>query len=94
MHGLSAIVRKRQVLREYVNVWPQRLTAPPGVFAASYRSGASELLVFVNITDGRQSIKINVPLLKEYAEMLRLHECELGGDEITRGAYAGIWLQK
>ena len=91
---LSKFIGKRPVLRDYLNVWPQRLPSPPGVFAAIYRFGVSELLVFVNITDESQSVKIHLALNKDYAEVLSLHECEYGDGEITLSSYAGIWLQK
>src|SRR5256886_4089206 len=57
MDKLSRIIVKRQALREFLNVWPQRLTSSTGVFAAMYRFGVSELLVVVNITDKPQSVK-------------------------------------
>jgi glycosidase len=93
-HMLSKMILKRQVLREYLNVWPQRLTSPPGTFAASYRYGISELLVLVNITDKIQHVKIAIALDKDYQEVLSLHEFEFGEDEITLSPYAGVWLQK
>ncbi len=94
MDMLSGIMLRRQVLREYLNVWPQRLPSPPGVFAATYRFGISELLVFVNITDKPQSVGVNVELCKDYTKILRLHEFEYGEHEITLSPYAGVWLQK
>ena len=93
-HMLSAIIHKRNLLKEYVNVWPQRLAAPTGVFAASYCYGSSELLVLINITDRYQSVKLNVPVRTDYTEILRFRERELREDEITLGPYAGIWLEK
>src|SRR2546421_3571501 len=91
---LSRIILKRQVLREYLNVWPQRLPSPTGVFAAMYRFGVSELLVVVNITDKPQSVKIKIALHKDYQEVLRLREVEYREDEITLNPYAGVWLEK
>jgi hypothetical protein len=94
MDMLSKFILKRQVLRDYLNVWPQRLSTPPGVFAASYRYGVSELLVLVNITDKIQHVKIAVALDKDYKEVLSLHEFEYGEGEITLSPYGGVWLQK
>jgi hypothetical protein len=94
MHMLYKIIHKRQVLRDYLNVWPQRLTSPPGLFAAIYHSGVSKLLVFVNITYKPQSVKVNSTQYKDCKEVLNLHEATFGEDEITLGSYAGIWLQK
>ncbi len=94
MDMLSKFILKRQVLRDYLNVWPQRLSSPPGVFAATYRYGVSELLVLVNITDKIQHVKITLALNKDYTEVLSLHEFEFGEDEITLSPYAGVWLQK
>jgi len=91
---LSKFISKRQVLRDYLNVWPQRLTSPAGVFAAMYHFGISELLVLVNITDKPQSVKINIALDKDYTEVLTLHESEYREGEIILSPYAGIWLQK
>ena len=91
---LSRFIHKRQVLREYLNVWPQRLPSPPGVFAAMYHFGVSELLVVVNITDKPQSVKIKIALHKDYQEVLRLREVEYREDEITLNPYAGVWLEK
>ena len=94
MDRLSRFMLKRQVLREYLNVWPQRLPSPPGVFAAMYRFGVSELLVFVNITDKPQCVKITIAPHKDYEEMLSFHKIEYGEGKITLSPYAGIWLQK
>jgi maltose alpha-D-glucosyltransferase/alpha-amylase len=94
MDRLARFMLKRQVLREYLNVWPQRLPSSSAVFAATYRFGVSELLVFVNITDKPQCLKIDIPLNKDYAKVLSLHECEYREGEITLSPYAGIWLQK
>jgi len=94
MDRLSRFMLKRQILREYLNVWPQRLPSPPGVFAAMYRFGVSELLVFVNITDKPQCVEINMALNNDYAKVLTLHECEYREGEINLSPYAGIWLQK
>ena len=91
---LSKFIRKRQVLRDYLNVWPARLASPPGVFAAIYRFGISELLVFVNITDQPQSVKLNMRLNQDYVEVLSFHEFEYGEDEVILSPYAGVWLQK
>ena len=77
-----------------MNVWPQRLPSPTGVFAAMYRFGVSELLVVVNITDKPQSVKIKIALHKDYQEVLRLHGVEYGEDEIILSPYAGVWLEK
>ena len=94
MDRLSRFMLKRQVLREYLNVWPQRLPSPPGVFAAMYRFGVSELLVFVNLTEKTQCVKLNMALNKDYAKVLTLHECKFIEDEISLSPLAGIWLQK
>jgi hypothetical protein len=94
MDMLSKFILKRQVLRDYLNVWPQRLSTPPGVFAATYRYGVSELLVLVNITDRPQSVTMNVAQYKDYKEVLSLHEFEYGEGEITLSPYGGVWLQK
>ena len=91
---MSKFISKRQVLRDYLNVWPARLASPPGVFAAIYRFGISELLVFVNITDQPQSVKLNMTLNQDYVEVLSFHEFEYGEDEVFLSPYAGVWLQK
>jgi len=72
----------------------KRLTSPLGVFAAMYRFGISELLVFVNITDKSQCVEINMALNNDYAKVLTLHECEYREGEINLSPYSGIWLQK
>ena len=94
MEKLSKIIVKRQALREFLNVWPQRLTSPAGVFAATYHFGISELLVLVNITDKPQCVKITIAPHKDYEEMLSFHKIEYGEGKITLSPYAGIWLQK
>ena len=65
-----------------------------GCASLIYRFGISELLVFVNMTDKPQSVKINTALNKDYAEVLSLHEFEYGEGEITLSPYGGVWLQK
>ena len=64
------------------------------MFAAIYRFGISELLVFVNITDQPQSVKLNMRLNQDYVEVLSFHEFEYGEDEVILSPYAGVWLQK
>jgi glycosidase len=76
----------------YHTYYPQQL--PSGVFAATYRFGISELLVFVNITDKPQSVRVNLEQYKDYTIILRFHDFEYGEDEITLGPFAGVWLQK
>ena len=95
MGMLSKIIQERQILREFLNVWPQRLPSPAGVFAATYHFGISELLVLVNITDKPQCVKMNTALNKDFKKILSFRKFEYFGEgEIALNPYAGIWLQK
>jgi len=65
-----------------------------GCASLIYRFGISELLVFVNLTDKPQCVKLNMALNKDYTKVLSLHECKFTEDEISLSPLAGIWLQK
>lgn len=89
---ISELLHKRAALSEYVNVWPTRVPSPPGVFAARYRCGTSELLAFVNLTDQVQSVTLD--RWRDYRPVLRLRAPTCAEERVTLGPYAAIWLQK
>lgn len=92
--GLANILREREALREYVNVWPRRLPSPPGVFAASYRYGTSELLAYANITGQPQQVEDSEREFAAYRRFLALGEVTEIGSRLRLGPHAGIWLEK
>jgi hypothetical protein len=77
-----------------VNVWPKRLSAPKGVFAASYSHGTSELLAYVNITDEAQHAERDVSRFGEYRTVLQRGEVQASDTALHLGPYAAIWLEK
>jgi maltose alpha-D-glucosyltransferase/alpha-amylase len=91
---LGTVLRKREALRQYVNVWPKRLSAPKGVFAASYSCGTSELLAYVNITDEAQHAERDVSRFGEYRTVLQRGEVQASDTALHLGPYAAIWLEK
>lgn len=91
---LSEMLRKREALREYVNVWPARLPAPSGVFAAAYRYGTSELLACVNIIGEPQRVDLQHEQLADYRVVMALGSAEVSRAAVQLGPYGGIWLEK
>jgi hypothetical protein len=94
MRRLSEVLRRREALREYVNVWPVRLPSPPGVFAAAYRHGTSELLVYVNITGQTQQVEPDLDLVGKYRVLGALGRARAAGGTVELGPYAGLWLER
>jgi hypothetical protein len=94
MPSLSGILRKREALREYVNVWPTRLPSPPGVFAATYRHGTSELLAYVNITGEPHEAALGDGAAEDFRNLLTLGGADATGGTVRLGPYACIWLER
>jgi glycosidase len=94
MPALKEVLRKREALREYVNVWPVRLPSPSGVFAAAYCHGTSELLACVNITGEPQQVELERDQLEDYRTVLTLGQATPSGTTLNLGPYAGIWLER
>jgi hypothetical protein len=94
MPSLSGILRKREALREYVKVWPTRLPSPPGVFAATYRHGTSELLAYVNITGEPHEAALGDGAAEDFRSLLTLGGADATGGTVRLGPYACIWLER
>jgi maltose alpha-D-glucosyltransferase/alpha-amylase len=94
MKVLAKMLHEREGLREYVNVWPARLPAPPTVFAASYWYGTSELLTYVNISDQPQRVEHGKERLGDYRTLMTLGHADASGGTLDLGPYGGIWLEK
>lgn len=93
LSALSEVLHRREALREYVNVWPERLPSPAGVFAAAYRHGTSELLAFANITGQPQQADLPDKQLDDYRTVMSLGQAEQAGSTLELGPYAGLWLE-
>jgi maltose alpha-D-glucosyltransferase/alpha-amylase len=88
---ISSILEARMHLREYLNVWPEKIEGPKGVYAAVYRLGSSELLIYVNLSDKRKQIKRE---LNGFITKTSINTCTVTKDLIKLGPYAGVWLQR
>lgn len=88
---ISQIIAKRQLLQDYLNIWPEEIINDKGIFSARYKTGTSELLIFVNITDKNKTITIDKTSLQAVAN---INTIEWNENTIKLGPYAGIWLQK
>lgn len=89
--NLSSIVKQRRHLREYLNVWPERISAPKTIYAASYKLGSSELLIYVNLADKPQLVIFD---LTEFHLLEHVNSVKLKNNAVLLGPYAGVWLQK
>lgn len=88
---IQEFLENRSYLNDYINVWPEKLSAPDSVYAAQYVSGSSKLITMVNLTDKEQK----VPLKTEgYQIKNKLYAVKVDDDGVILSPYAGVWIQK
>jgi maltose alpha-D-glucosyltransferase/alpha-amylase len=89
----ATILEKRKQLRDYLNVWPEKIKTQKDVFGAIYRLGTSELVIFINLSKKRQEIQFDITNFRPIAHInaIKLKQKE---NVIKLGPYGGIWLQK
>lgn len=88
---ITRIIERRQVLKNYLNVWPQEITTDDEVFGARYTLGTSELVIFVNISGHQKNIPFD-PF--SFQEISNVNATEIEKNQIKLGPNAGVWLQK
>lgn len=88
---LSSILENRKKLREYMNVWPIKIDSPQEVFGAKYILGTSELLIYINLSNRKRTIKGD---FKSHEIVTKVNNAQVNHKKLILGAYAGIWLQK
>lgn len=89
--NIATILSKRRELRDYLNVWPEKVQTAKEIFGASYRLGTSELLIYINLSKKRKIIKND---MKEFRAIAHINAIKINENTIQLGPYAGIWLQK
>jgi maltose alpha-D-glucosyltransferase/alpha-amylase len=89
----ATILEKRKQLRDYLNVWPEKLKTPKEIFGARYTLGTSKLLIYVNLSDNEYDLKISLKTFHPIAHINAINIQQKDG-KISLGPYAGIWLQK
>lgn len=85
------ILTARNALRQYENIWPEKIEAPNGVFACAYVSGSSHLVMMINISDKKVKVKFTT---KDFWPVIKLFQVEIGDKEVTLSPHSGLWLQK
>lgn len=88
---MTQFFSKRQELRSYLNVWPERIKESKEIVCLSYRLGTSELRVFINLSYQNKKIAIQNNGYFQIASVNRTHHEK---NKLTLGPYGGIWLQK
>lgn len=94
IHGLmKQMLHKRAILREYQNIIPERLESikDSAIFAARYQMGASELLIYINLSDTNKTIQGDVT---EYKNIADVNAVTVAAEKVELGPYAGVWLEK
>ncbi|HSA84208.1 MAG TPA: alpha-amylase family glycosyl hydrolase [Patescibacteria group bacterium] len=89
---LATIFKKRQIFRDYLNIWPEELPVAQGIFGATYKKGTSEFLIFINLTPARKTVHFDD--IAAYAKILEINNVDIENNNIKLDTYAGIWLQK
>lgn len=88
---LKIMFSMRELLQDYLNVWPEAIPIDKDVFAATYKLGTSELVVFINITKSHKNIPFDISSFQEVASVNTFEFTKQG---IELGPYGGVWLQK
>lgn len=88
---IKEFLEKRQYLREYLNIWPEKIPAPNEIFAAKYETGSSTLVIFINLSEKKKKVTFDSA---EYKILLKLHNISIDNTSVTLDGYAGVWMQK
>lgn len=91
LRTMTDFFARRQELRSYLNVWPEKISEDPAVLAMVYRLGTSELRIYINLSPKTKKITIKDNGQSSIAEVNRVSYKK---NKITLGPYGGIWLQK
>jgi maltose alpha-D-glucosyltransferase/alpha-amylase len=88
---ISSMLEHRKQLKDYLHVWPIKITTFHDVFGAVYKLGTSELFVYINLSNTK---KIISKKLNGFQEIAGVNAHKVNGTTITLGPYAGVWIQK
>ena len=88
---MKTMLTARQLLKDYLNVWPKKIDVEKGIFAGKYVLGTSELVIFINLTASTKTISFDLSGLQEVAHV---NTYEISKDTIKLAPYGGVWLQK
>lgn len=89
--AIADFFSKRQELRSYLNVWPERVTEKKEIFSLSYRLGTSELRICINLSQKTQKITIQN---NGFSKIASVNKTKHESTKLTLGPFGGIWLQK
>lgn len=90
---ISQIINERKLLRNYLNIQPQRILTEQKksqVLSMVYKSGSSQLYIFINLGNSQQKIDINV---SEGAIIAKVNTAKITDQQVQLGSYGGIWVQ-
>jgi len=83
---------RAEVLSQYSNILPVRFHEKvAGVLGFGLRSGSSELIVLVNLTDKKKKLPLSAD---QHLNILSVNSVRLSDTTVELGPYAGVWLQK
>jgi hypothetical protein len=89
--NIATILAKRRELRDYLNVWPEKIKTVKDVFGACYHLGTSELIIYINLSNKKRQIKKN---MEGFRPIAHINTIKVNGKKILLGPYAGVWIQK
>lgn len=92
--SLSTIFQNRKLLRDYINIQPQRILSTQNkdqVLSMVYKSGSSQLYVFINLGPTKQQLKINN--LDKGEIITKVNTVKITADYVELGKYGGVWIQ-
>lgn len=91
---MKEVLGFKHILREYVNVWPQKLQLnhyDPQLFTMAYTLGTSQLSIIINLGNETKQIdnafELGVPAATVNRVTVTSRKLELG-------PYAGVWMQR
>lgn len=84
------LLKQREEIKEYLSIWPIRMPASKGIFAANYQLQTSELLIFINLTGKIKAIRLDC--CSHILVIATVNNAILIKRIVRLGPYAGIWL--
>lgn len=91
---IQEILHYKDILREYINIWPERMKQDyedSAILAYKYVLGTSELSVFINLSG---SVKKIAGVKDKGMPVASVNRFRLSETHLELGPYAGVWVQK
>ncbi len=88
---MSYFFHKRREFRDYLNVWPKKISTAKEIIAASYQLGISELRFYVNLSSLSKKISAKTA---DFQILATVNNAKMTNGKIELGPYGGIWIQK